>query len=88
MIEIPDQRPQRKRFAAMLDSVMIVRDLSNTEVAGLCGVTEKQVYGWRTGIYWPPLFSFYKLCISLNVSADVLLGIKIDPQLFVGRIKE
>ena len=63
-------------FIEILNELMIDNDLSQVKLAKMVGVRQGQVSEWLNGKSKPGYDSLKALALALNVSADVLLGIK------------
>lgn len=52
--------------------------MTQKELAELLGVYQKDISRWENSEYIPSLEVFAKLCQTLKVSADKMLGIEIE----------
>lgn len=52
--------------------------VSQAELAQMMGVYQKDISRWETNFYTPSVFLIKKYCEILQVSADVLLDIKLQ----------
>ena len=48
---------------------------SQVEIANILGVSQQVISDYKAGRSVPSLEKFYKLCKSLDISADYLLGL-------------
>ena len=62
-------------FIDILKDLMIDNKLNQVKLAKLVGVRQGQVSEWLNGKSKPGYDSLRAICLALNVSADVLLGI-------------
>ena len=62
-------------FIDILKDLMIDNKLNQVKLAKLAGVRQGQVSEWLSGKSKPGYDSLRAICLALNVSADVLLGI-------------
>lgn len=68
----------------MLDTGQIIRalrkakGLSQTELAAQIGVTKSMINKYESGVRSPSLEALSKICYSLNISPEQLLGIYVD----------
>lgn len=75
-------RPRRDPDAALAPIGMrlrVIREhrrLGQPEVRALVGVAASTYSHWETGKTYPTIDQLVTLCRALNVSADVLLGLK------------
>ena len=63
-------------FIEILKDLMIDKNLNQVKLAKLVGVRQGQVSEWLNGKSKPGYDSLKALALALDVSADVLLGIK------------
>lgn len=63
-------------FSERLQQCRKAAGVTQTELAEYVGVLQKDVSRWEKGIYKPNINYLVKICTRLNVSADVLLGLK------------
>lgn len=63
-------------FAGRLRATIIDRGITCAEIARRMGVGKQRLYRWTTGRGTPRLDHLRELCRVLDVSADVLLGLK------------
>ncbi len=61
----------RKRF----HNLRIDKDLSQQEIADICGVSDATVGHWENGRRDMKIDSIIKLCKFYNVSADYIFGL-------------
>ena len=64
------------KFSERLQQCRKAAGVTQTELAEYVGVLQKDVSRWEKGIYKPNINYLVKICTRLNVSADVLLGLK------------
>lgn len=50
-------------------------NMTQIELASIIGVSQKDISRWETGDRTPGADAIIKICKSLNVSADFLLGL-------------
>ena len=62
-------------FINILKSLMKEYNLNQTELANKIGLKPSQICEWLNGKSKPGYDSLRAICLALNVSADVLLGI-------------
>ena len=62
-------------FVEILKDIMIDQNLNQTTLANKIGVKQSQVSEWLKGKSKPGYDSLKAICLSLNISADYLLGI-------------
>lgn len=63
-------------FSERLQQCRKAVGISQTELADYVGVLQKDISRWEKGIHKPNIDYLAKICTKLNVSADVLLGLK------------
>jgi transcriptional regulator with XRE-family HTH domain len=63
-------------FSERLQQCRKAAGVTQAELAEYVGVLQKDVSRWEKGIYKPNINYLVKICTRLNVSADVLLGLK------------
>lgn len=63
-------------FIEILNELMIDNNLNQVKLAKMVGVRQGQVSEWLNGKSKPGYDSLKALALALDVSADVLLGIK------------
>ena len=63
-------------FIDILKDIMIDKNLNQSQLAKLIGVKQSQVSEWLSGKSKPGYDSLKAICIALDISADILLGIK------------
>jgi len=63
-------------FSEILKDLMVDKNLNQVKLAKLVGVRQGQVSEWLNGKSKPGYDSLKALALALEVSADVLLGIK------------
>lgn len=56
------------------------KNITQRELAQLCGFTEFQVSRYETGKHEPAISTLEAMAQQLNVSTDYLLGLSHDPQ--------
>lgn len=62
-------------FAERLKKYRKLSGTSQKELAEAVGVLQKDISRWENGTYKPGIDYLAKICITLNVSADILLGL-------------
>ncbi len=65
-------------FAERLQHYRKLAGVTQTELAEYVGVLQKDISRWEKGIHKPNIDYLIKICMKLNVSADVLLGLKSE----------
>ena len=65
-------------FIDILKGLMIEKDINQTELASKINVKPSQVSEWLKGKSKPGYDNLKSLALALDISADVLLGIKED----------
>jgi len=73
-------KPQGESFGARLARVRKERGFTQTELAEALGVTQRVVSYYECETQHPPAALLPKIAKTLNVSADVLLGLDIVPE--------
>ena len=63
-------------FKDILKDERTKRGIKQTELAEKIGVKQKDISRWETGERTPNIENLKKICQALEVSADVMLGIK------------
>jgi transcriptional regulator with XRE-family HTH domain len=69
-----------KGFVERLKAVMDARDISQSQLAQVLGVSRSTVTGWVRYGKLPDALLLAKLCDELNVSSDALLGLNTRPE--------
>jgi transcriptional regulator with XRE-family HTH domain len=64
------------KFSEHLQQCRKAAGVSQAELAEYVGVLQKDISRWEKGIHRPNIDYLVKICTRLNVSADVLLGLK------------
>lgn len=59
----------------ILKDIMIDKNLNQTQLANIIGVKQSQISEWLKGKSKPEYDSMKAICINLNISADLLLGL-------------
>ena len=62
-------------FVEILKDIMIDKKLNQTQFATLVGVKQSQVSEWLKGKSKPGYDSIRAICIALDISADIVLGL-------------
>ena len=62
-------------FADRLNYVMLVRNITNVQLADMMYCATSTIAGYRTGARIPNAIMIKEICRSLDVSADYLLGL-------------
>ena len=63
--------------------------LTQTELSTLAGISQHQISNFENSRRMPTLENFKKLCITLDVNADYLLGIvgrPVTPKLYMSKV--
>lgn len=63
-------------FKEILKELMIENDLNQSALAKKCGLKQSQVSEWLNGKSKPGYDNLKALCLALDISSDILLGIK------------
>ncbi len=63
-------------FIDILKDIMIDRDLNQTQLAKAIGLKQSQVSEWLKGKSKPGYDSLKLICKNLDISGDVILGLK------------
>lgn len=63
-------------FKDILKDERTKRGIKQTELAEKIGVKQKDISRWENGERTPNIENLKKICQALDVSADVMLGIK------------
>lgn len=63
-------------FIEILKNIMIERNLNQTGLAKIIGVKQSQISEWLKGKAKPGYDLLKQIAITLNVSADYLLGLE------------
>ena len=63
-------------FSERLQQYRKAAGISQAELAEYVGVLQKDISRWEKGIHKPNIDYLARICVKLNVSADVLLGLK------------
>lgn len=63
-------------FARRLEQAMIEKSIYPSQLAKLSGVSRTNIYSYIAGTAQPTAFNIKRLAITLNKSADWLLGIE------------
>lgn len=69
---------KKKCFSEILSGLMIENNLNQSTLAFKINVKQSQVSEWLSGKSKPGYDNLKAIAIALDVSADVLLGIKED----------
>lgn len=69
---------EQKKFSEILSGLMIENNLNQSSLAFKINVKQSQVSEWLSGKSKPGYDNLKAIAIALDVSADVLLGIKED----------
>jgi transcriptional regulator with XRE-family HTH domain len=69
----------KSQFSERLKAARVLRDITQKELSNTCGIDASQIANFELGNRNPSLNNLKKLCESLNVSADYLLGISEYP---------
>lgn len=70
-------------FGIALEKVLKEKNVTHTELAKVVHTNIDVVLRWVQGVTCPNLDSVRKICRALNVSADVLLDIKLKKKAVV-----
>ena len=62
-------------FVEILNEILIIKKLNQTQFAKLLGVKQSQVSEWLNGKSKPGYDNLKAICVSTGVSGDQLLGI-------------
>ena len=62
-------------FVDILKDIMIDRNLTQTSLANLIGVKQSQISEWLKGKSKPGYDNIKAICLGLDISADILLGL-------------
>ena len=62
-------------FVEILKDIMIDKKLNQTQFANLVGIKQSQVSEWLKGKSKPGYDSIRAICIALDISADIVLGL-------------
>lgn len=63
-------------FIEILKDIMVDYNLNQTQLAKKIGIKPSQVSEWLSGKSKPGYDSLRAICVALDISADILLGIK------------
>ncbi len=63
-------------FVEILKDIMVDMNLNQTELAEKVGVKQSQVSEWLNGKSKPGYDSLKAICKGLDISGDVILGLK------------
>ena len=63
-------------FAIILKEIMVELQLNQSELAKKIGVKQSQISEWIKGKSKPGYDNLKSMCINLNISANVLLGVE------------
>lgn len=63
-------------FTDILLDIMIDKNLNQTELANKVGIKPSQVSEWLSGKSKPGYDSLKAICVALDISADIILGLK------------
>ena len=67
-----------RKFPETLKKIMYEKNLTTTHLSKLIGVNKTQIKRWFLEKSKPRLMNVLEISIKLNVSVDVLLGLKED----------
>ncbi len=76
MIIIARHKKMDFTFAQRLEQIMHERQLYASDLSKITGIPERTIRDYTSGIYMPNAFAIKRIAVTLNVSADYLLGIK------------
>lgn len=65
-------------FSKILKDIMTDLQINQTDLATKIGIKQSQVSEWLKGKSKPGYDNLKAICTSLNISADIILGIKED----------
>lgn len=65
-------------FAKRLREIRVENELTQKQLAELLQTTDDSIYSWEKGRSQPSIETLRKICVTLNVSADYLIGVKTD----------
>ena len=65
-------------FAKRLKEIRVENELTQKQLAELLQTTDDSIYSWEKGRSQPSIETLRKICVTLNVSADYLIGVKTD----------
>lgn len=65
-------------FQVRLKEIRLERGMSQVDLAQMIHTTNDSIYSWEKGRSQPSIEMIRKLCESLSVSADYLLGLERD----------
>lgn len=68
------------KYGERLKTARKAKGLTQTELAMLLGITQKSYQRMETGVHDLKMSTIYQLCKVLNISADWLLGLKVNTQ--------
>ena len=63
-------------FCDILEDFLVVKGLTQTAFANLVGIKQSQVSEWLKGKSKPGYDSLRAICLALDISGDVILGLK------------
>ena len=64
------------KFSEILNKIMKEKNLTTKQLSSLTKISQGQIRNWLNGKSKPRINNIKKLCITLKIRADVILGIK------------
>ncbi len=65
-------------FEKRLKELRVENELTQKQLAEILQTTDDSIYSWEKGRSQPSIEMLRKICVELNVSADYLIGVKMD----------